>query len=63
MMTDAGVEDDEPDPMIITCQGAPFCDLTSAAPDMADRMASCRWYIREIVHGPGDSTVIQPGRC
>lgn len=63
MTTDDGIEDDEPDPMMITCQGPPLCDLVMGTPDMFTRMLACRWCTREIVHGPGDSTVIAPGRC
>lgn len=58
--------DDDADPMIVTCQGAPLCDLQSDTLEpraLEARMNACVWCIRETVHADGSSTTTQPSRC
>jgi len=56
------MDDDEPDPMVIVCQGPPVCLLQDDAA-MKAQIAGCPWCRRTIVHADGTETVTEPGHA
>jgi len=56
--------EDDPtnDPVVIVCQGAPYCKLSGLDAERAQRHG-CTWCKRVTVHPRGEPTIAEPGHA